>query len=81
MHPIVVTLCSDIKTNYEHCLRLAPHPPSTQSSQGGDERAFTKTLKICSLCLKMLMHLLKEFQGYLGPCQNELYNLIIHLQW
>ncbi|XP_022094621.1 uncharacterized protein C1orf112-like [Acanthaster planci] len=77
IHPIVATLCSDIKANYDQCLRLAPHPPSTQSSQGGDEKAFAKTLKICSLCVKMLMHLLKELDGYLGPCVKEIYELIL----
>ncbi|XP_038063477.1 uncharacterized protein C1orf112-like [Patiria miniata] len=80
IHPIIATLCSDIKTNFDQCLRLAPHPPTTQSSQGGDEKAFAKTLKICGLCIKMLMHLLKEFEGYLGPCMGELYELVLALQ-
>ncbi|XP_072016383.1 FIGNL1-interacting regulator of recombination and mitosis-like [Amphiura filiformis] len=76
---LIKSLCSDIESNYEHCLQIAPLQPGISSSQR-DGKAFAKTLKICNLCLKMLMHLLKEFDGYIRDCHKSLYHLVIVLQ-
>ncbi|XP_071499361.1 LOW QUALITY PROTEIN: FIGNL1-interacting regulator of recombination and mitosis-like [Diadema antillarum] len=65
--PLVTSLCSEVESHYRHALQLAPRPPPEGGgsqgggSQGGDEKAFARTLKVCSLCFKMLNHVLKEF--------------------
>ena len=76
------SLCSEVESHYRHALQQAPHPPPEGGgSQGGDEKAFARTLKVCSLCFKMLHHLIKEFaEECLEECGPRVAEVVLILQ-
>ncbi|PIK50645.1 hypothetical protein BSL78_12491 [Apostichopus japonicus] len=78
---IVAGLCSEIKSHFQHALKSAPLEPKENSSspQTNDQKAFSKTVKICGLFAKMLLHLLKEFESSLDECCTVLYELVVYL--
>ncbi|XP_030853511.1 uncharacterized protein C1orf112 [Strongylocentrotus purpuratus] len=83
--PLVQTLCNEVESHYCHVLELAPHSQASgvqiQGSQGIDEKAFARTLKVCSLCFKMLHHLVKEFpEECVEECGPQVVQVLLVLQ-
>lgn len=82
--PLVNSLCSEVESHYRHALQLAPRPPLQEGSggsQGGDEKAFARTLKVCSLCFKMLHHMVKEStEECLEECGPRVAQVLLNLQ-
>ncbi|XP_041481529.1 uncharacterized protein C1orf112 homolog isoform X1 [Lytechinus variegatus] len=83
--PLVQTLCNEVESHYCHALDLAPQPSGlevqAQGSQGTDEKAFARTLKVCSLCFKMLHHLIKEFpEECVEECGPQVSQVLLVLQ-
>ncbi|XP_033122554.1 uncharacterized protein C1orf112-like isoform X2 [Anneissia japonica] len=72
---MVSSLCSDIQNHFESCLDQAPS--SNPSHPSGDEKAFQRTLKICHLSAKMLVHLLKEYRQLAMLKPMTLYEMIL----
>lgn len=81
--PLVQTLCNEVESHYCHVLDLAPQASGVQiqGSQGIDEKAFARTLKVCSLCFKMLHHLVKEFpEECVEECGPQVVQVLLVLQ-
>ncbi|KAJ8039124.1 hypothetical protein HOLleu_16746 [Holothuria leucospilota] len=81
MSDMIDTLCDEIRSHFKHSLTQAPLELNTDTppSQGRDQKAFSRTVKICGLLAKMLLHLLKEFEYILEECSKMLLSLVIYL--
>ncbi|XP_070582038.1 FIGNL1-interacting regulator of recombination and mitosis-like isoform X2 [Ptychodera flava] len=76
---MVIMLSQEIRSTYKYLLQLAAESEPT-SSQSANEKIFARKFKVCRFFVTVLMTLVKDFDGYLGPCFEELYHLILDLQ-
>nr|XP_006821785.1 PREDICTED: uncharacterized protein C1orf112-like [Saccoglossus kowalevskii] len=75
---MIKMLCQEILLTYEYLLQLACESSSSQNA--ANDKIFGRKFKVCRFYVNMLMTLVKEFDGYLGPCYQEVYKLILSMQ-
>ncbi|XP_077987201.1 FIGNL1-interacting regulator of recombination and mitosis-like [Glandiceps talaboti] len=75
---MIRVLCQEIQSTYEYLLQLAGDT-EISGSQGTNDKIFGRKFKVCRFFVNILMTLVKEFDGYLGPCYEDLYKLILAL--
>ncbi|XP_035824829.1 uncharacterized protein C1orf112 homolog [Aplysia californica] len=76
--PMICFLCGEIRSGYDYLFQLC-HPPDPDSLSQGDDKAFSKAVKIVSFQMKVLVALLRDFALYLGSCEEEVLSLLIFL--
>ncbi|CAH1785660.1 unnamed protein product [Owenia fusiformis] len=76
---MIRALCSDVESSLEYnLLQLATQLDNRgQVIFSGDEKAYMKGMKILGFQMKVLVMLVKEYDGYLGDCYQQLYHLIL----
>ncbi|KAI8518150.1 hypothetical protein Bbelb_041670 [Branchiostoma belcheri] len=80
MAPLVKTLCSEVGTNCKYCVELASKDATDRQNGCGDQKSYTRTLKICRFFMQCLMCLIKDYNGYLGSCIKEIFQVILEMQ-
>ncbi|XP_078686110.1 FIGNL1-interacting regulator of recombination and mitosis-like [Branchiostoma floridae x Branchiostoma belcheri] len=80
MAPLVKTLCSEVGTNCKYCVELASKDATDRQNGCGDQKSHTRTLKICRFFMQCLMCLIKDYNGYLGSCIKEIFQVILEMQ-
>ncbi|XP_013395632.1 uncharacterized protein C1orf112 homolog [Lingula anatina] len=77
---LVTSLCLEVLTLFRHLFQLAPQTDKEGNKIScGDPKAFSKSVKVAGFQMKVLVTLVKEFEGYLGNCVRELYQLLQEL--
>ncbi|XP_078605867.1 FIGNL1-interacting regulator of recombination and mitosis-like [Branchiostoma floridae x Branchiostoma japonicum] len=80
MAPLVRTLCSEVGSNCKYCVELAAKDATDRQNGCGDQKLYTRTLKICRFFMQCLMCLVKDYNGYLGSCIKEIFHIILEMQ-
>ncbi|CAH1272308.1 C1orf112 [Branchiostoma lanceolatum] len=80
MAPLVKTLCSEVRSNCKYCVELASKDATDRQNGCGDQKSYTRTLKICRFFMQCLMCLVKDYNGYLGSCIKEIFQVILEMQ-
>ncbi|KAK3728759.1 hypothetical protein RRG08_013487 [Elysia crispata] len=76
--PFINFLCGEIKEGYRYLFQLSPQAGS-HTLCDGDDKAFSKTVRILGFQMKVLVALLRDFSDYLGECEGNVLSLLLHL--
>ncbi|GFO00680.1 hypothetical protein PoB_002718500, partial [Plakobranchus ocellatus] len=78
--PFVKFLCREISQGYHYLFQLCPQAdPDSPSLSQGDDKAFSKTVRILGFQMKVLVALLRDFADYLGECEASILDLLLSL--
>lgn len=76
--PFINFLCEEIQEGYSYLFQLSPQS-DTSTLSDGDDKAFTKTVRVLGFQMKVLVALLRDFIDYLGDCETSLLRLLLNL--
>ncbi|GFR59658.1 chromosome 1 open reading frame 112 [Elysia marginata] len=76
--PFINFLCEEIKGGYCYLFQLSPQA-DTNTLCDGDDKAFSKTVRILGFQMKVVVALLRDFCDYLGECEHSLLGLLLCL--